>query len=98
LLSLLLIAIAVSHIPQINQLRTPPSTHGISSHYILFNALLNTSQLSEALFLHAYGWPLEGRKSVLQAIAEGRLKGMAAYGGVLGLLQIFVQWSCSVIL
>jgi hypothetical protein len=29
--------------------------------------------------------------SVLAAIAEGRLKGMAAYSGVLGLLQVFVQ-------
>lgn len=45
--------------------------------------------------MHAFGWPQE-RKSVLEAIAESRLKGMAAYGGVLGLLQIFVQWSCSI--
>jgi hypothetical protein len=47
--------------------------------------------------MHAYGWPSE-RKPVLQEIAEGSLKGMAAYGAVLGLLQIFVQWSCSIML
>jgi hypothetical protein len=82
--------------PPNQPIHTLPSTHGISSNYILFNAIFNTSQLSHALFLHAYGWPQEGRNAVLQAIAESRLKGIAAYGGVLGLLQIFVQWSCSI--
>lgn len=74
----------------------------MSPNYILFNAIFSNTQLSEALFLHAYGWPSErspyltDKNPALEQIAKGRLRGMAAYGAILGLLQIFVQWCCSI--
>ncbi|GAB7330626.1 hypothetical protein MBLNU13_g02199t3 [Cladosporium sp. NU13] len=91
-------------VPQITQLRTLPSTHGISRNYILFHAIFSNAQLSSALFLHTYGWPsvrspyLAAKSPALEQVARGRLRGLAAYGAVLGLLQVFAQWCCSIAL
>jgi hypothetical protein len=38
-----LIAIVVPQIPQIDLVRKTPSTHGISSNYILSKAIFNTA-------------------------------------------------------
>ena len=102
--SFLLLAMVGAYVPQIARLRTLPSTHGISANYILFHAIFSNAQLSSALFLHAYGWPsvrspyLTAKSPALEQVARGRLQGLAAYGAVLGLLQIFAQWCCAVAL
>jgi len=98
--SLLLIAVVGAYVPQISQLRNLPSTHGIAPNYILFQAITSNTQLSSALILHAYVWPsvrsLTAKDPAFEQIARGRLKGLAAYGAVLGLLQVFAQWCCSI--
>lgn len=90
--------------PQISRLWALPSTHGIAPNYILFHAIFSNAQLSSALFLHAYEWPSErspyltADSPALGQIAKDRLRGLAAYGAVLGLLQVFAQWCCSIFL
>lgn len=91
-----------AYVPQIIHLQTLPSTHGISENYILFHAIFSNAQLSSALFLHAYAWHsvhssyLTAKSPALEQIVRCRLRGWAAYGAVLGLLQIFAQWCCSI--
>jgi hypothetical protein len=89
--SLLLVAIVGAYMPQISELWTLPSTHGISPNYILAQAIMSNTQLSSALMLHAYGWP-----SAKSPALEQNARGLAAYGAVLGLLQVFAQWCCSI--
>jgi hypothetical protein len=54
---MILVAILGAYVPQIRQLRTLPSTHGIPPNYILSHAILSNTQFSSALLLHANGWP-----------------------------------------
>ena len=90
--------------PQIIQLRTLPSTHEISPNFILFHAIFSNAQLSSALFLHAYAWPsvrssyMTVKSPALEQTAQGSLRGLAAYGALHGLLQVFAQWCCSIAL
>jgi hypothetical protein len=93
-----------AYVPQITILQTLPSTNGLSPNYILFHAIFSNAQLSSALFLHAYAWPsvrspyLTAKSPALEQIARGRLRGLSAYGAVLGLLQVFAQWCGSIAL
>lgn len=68
---------------------------GISPYYILFNIFFSNAQLSEVLLCAAYAWP-NGSHPVLQQVISGRLEGIQAFGAILGLVQVFVQWSCSI--
>lgn len=43
----------------------------------------------------AYGYPSE-RDPVLEQIAEGKLRGWRALGGVFGLVQVGIDWAVSV--
>lgn len=102
--SFLLLAMVGAYVPQIARLRSLPSAHGISANYILFHAIFSNTQLSSALFLHAYGWPsvrspyLTAKSPALEQVARGRLRDLAAYGAVLGLLQVIAQWCCAIAL
>lgn len=93
--------IIVAYVPQIDRLQSMSSTHGLSLVSVLFSAILSNCQLSQALYLHAYGYPeardpkLTDKSPVLAQIGGGRLRGTAACGAVLGLLHVFVQWCCS---
>lgn len=101
---MILLFIIGAYIPQIDRLKSMSSTRGPSSVSVLFSAILSNCQLSEALYLHAYGYPevhssrVSIKSPVFMQIAKGRLRGMAAYGAVLGLLHVFAQWCCSLAL
>ena len=84
--SILLLAIICSYIPQIHCIITKSSTWGIASNYILFNTLFTASQLTLILYLSGYGFP------ALECIGSNKLKGLDAYGAVLGLVQTSVLW------
>lgn len=84
--SVLLLAIICSYIPQLHRIITKGSTWGIAPNYILFNTLFAASQLTLILYLSGYGFP------VLECIGSNKLKGLNAYGAVLGLIQISVLW------
>ena len=85
-----------SYIPQIVRLRQDTTSRGISPYYVLFNVFFSTAQFSELLLCAAFAWPTAARP-VLEQIGDGSLKGLEAFGAVLGLLQAFVQWLCSFI-
>lgn len=93
--SLLPLAIICSYAPQILRLRYHASDLGLSPIYLLRNTLFSTAQLSDMIFSAAYIWPGKP-ESVVDLISNGRLKGVKAFGGILGLLQISAQWACSV--
>jgi hypothetical protein len=83
------------YVPQIWRLQTDTSMRGISPYYILFNIFFSNAQLSELLLCGAFAWPNASRP-VLKQISNGSLKGLEAFGPTLGILQIFVQWACSI--
>lgn len=93
--STLLVLSVFAYIPQIARLRKNASTRGISRYYILFDVFFSNAQLSELLLCAAYAWPTATRP-VIEQINNGSLQGMEAFGAILGVLQIFVQWCCSI--
>ena len=95
--STLLLAIAVSYIPQIARIISSQSTHGISPYFILFNAIFSNIQLANTLLLTARAWPTD-KSPVLELIGNGQLRGSEAFGAVLGLIQVALQWAFSIIL
>lgn len=44
----------------------------------------------------AYGYPSE-REPVLEQIAEGKLQGWKALGGVYGVVQVGIDWGVAVV-
>lgn len=95
--SILLLAIICSYTPQIIRLRYAASSSGLSATYLMLHALFSTAQLSCTLHSVAFIWPSYERP-IFKEINQGHLRGMEAFGGILGLLQIFVQWACSIVL
>jgi hypothetical protein len=83
--------------PQIACIVGRGSTRGLSPYYLLFNALYSNIQLAHALLFASYAYPTD-TEPVLGLIGDGRLKGFEAFGGILGLLQVAVQWACSITL
>ena len=95
--STLLLAIAVLYIPQIARIISSQSTYGISPYFILFNAIFSNIQLANTLLLTARAWPTD-KSPVLELIGNGQLHGSEAFGAVLGLIQVALQWAFSIIL
>ena len=73
------------------------STQGISPSFLLFDAIYSNIQFAYALFFASYGYPTDG-DPVLVRIGDGRLTGFAAFGAILGFLQVALQWVCSMTL
>ncbi len=96
-LSVLLLCVLLAYLPQYLCSLLKGSTEGISPYYVLSQALFSNAQLSYALLMSAYIYPND-REPVLRTIASGSLRGRDAWGGMLGLLQVAMQWACSVIL
>lgn len=71
------------------------NSSGLSPLSFLLNMLFTTTQFSQTLFMAAYGYPSE-REPVLEQIAEGKLRGWRALGGVFGVVQVFLDWGVSV--
>ena len=95
--STLLLAIAVLYIPQIARIISSQSTHGISPYFILFNAIFSNIQLANTLLLTARAWPTD-KSPALELIGNGQLRSSEAFGAVLGLIQVALQWAFSIIL
>lgn len=93
--SALLVLTVYAYVPQISLLRQDTTPRGISPFFVLFDVIVGNAQLSENVLCAAFAWPTAARP-VIKEIGNGSLKDREAYGAVLGLLQIFVQWSCSV--
>lgn len=93
---LLCVFILAAYGVQLQQSITQGSMNGIPSYYLLFNILFSNVQLSESLLLAAYAWPNDLRP-VLQLIGDGSLRGWAALGGIFGVLQLALQWACSIV-
>ena len=70
-------------------------SQGLSPYFLLFNTIYSNIQFAHALLAASYAYPTE-KEPVLQLIGDGRLRGAAAFGGILGLLQVAMQWACSV--
>ena len=73
---------------------------GLSPWFLLFTAIFSNVQLSDALLINAYEYPSDTRHKhpVLYLVGKGDLTGWAAFGALLGLLQIALQWTLSTIL
>ncbi|KAF2832442.1 hypothetical protein CC86DRAFT_377606 [Ophiobolus disseminans] len=94
--TILTLCIALSYILQIFRIIARQSTHGISPYYILLHTLFSNLQVANALLLCARAWPTD-RSPVLERINIGDLSGSAAFGAILGLVQIGVQWFFSIV-
>jgi hypothetical protein len=64
---------------------------------LAFGAIYSIVQLANALLMSARSWPNDSNP-VLEAIRSGRLHGLRAYGAALDLIQVSIQWSCSIAL
>lgn len=64
----------------------------MSGYYLLYNVILSTTQLSLALTMAAFG---HSPRPFIEDIVSGRMTGWKAFGAVLGLLQLTIQWMCS---
>ena len=95
--SVLLVAIVAAYLPQIARIVRHGSTQGISPYFVLFNAIYSNIQFAHALLFAAYAYPTT-EESVLALVGDGKLTGSGALGGILGLLQVALQWSCSITL
>lgn len=73
------------------------STPGLPPYLVLFNAIYSNSQFAHALLFAAYAYPTT-EEPVLALVGDGKLTGSGAFGGILGLLQVALQWSCSITL
>ena len=87
----------MAYVPQITRIISHGSTQGLSPYFILFNAIYSNMQFAHTLLFAAYVYP-DTSAPVLSLISDGRLKGSNALGGILGLLQVTVQWICSIAL
>jgi hypothetical protein len=95
--SALLVSIAAAYIPRIARIVRHGSTQGLSPYFVLFNAIYSNIQFAHALLFAAYAYPTT-EEPVLAVIGDGKLTGYRAFGGILGLLQVALQWSCSITL
>lgn len=95
--SVLLVAITAAYLPQIARIVTLGSTQGLSPYFVLFNAIYSNIQFAHALLFAAYAYPTT-EEPVLALIGDGKLTGSRAFGGILGLLQVALQWACSITL
>ena len=95
--SIILVAMVVTYAVQIIYITTRGSKKGISPYFLLFNSIFSNAQLSEALVLVTYAWPND-KKPLLQLLEDRHFRCLAAFGSVLGVLQIAMQWACSTIL
>lgn len=88
--SLLCLAIIGAYVPQYLRMRRQ-GTKGISPYYILNHGLFSTAtfalRLSHSVFFGAFN-----------CVAGGDLRGWQAYSALLGLLEVAVQWICSLLL
>ena len=71
------------------------STRGLSPYFLLFNAIYSNIQFAQALLFASFAYPTD-EEPVLVLIGDGRLRGFAAFGAILGLLQVAAQWACSI--
>ncbi|KAF1985973.1 hypothetical protein K402DRAFT_454658 [Aulographum hederae CBS 113979] len=88
---LILFAILFTSILQISKVYSVGSFVGISPYFLLFNALFDNIQLASMVLDAAYAWPSDGNP-LLRRIADGDLRGFEAFGGLMGPLQIALQW------
>lgn len=93
--STLLVLTACACVPQISLPGTGTSTQGLSPFFIACNVIFSNAQLSEVLLLAVFAWPTAARP-VLKQIDHGYIDGLETFGAILGILQISVQWLCSV--
>jgi hypothetical protein len=95
--SVLLLAIFLSYLPQIVRIIRFGSIKGISVWFLTFGALYTNIQLAYTLLLCARAWPSDGpAEPVLVLIGDHSLQGIAAIGAVLGLVQVALQWVCTI--
>jgi hypothetical protein len=95
--SLLLLAIAGAYAQQAYRIVSRGNTHGLSVNFILFHAIYSNAHFANTLLFTAYAYPNDVTP-VLGLIGDGYLKGSKAFGAILGLLQVGMQWACSIIL
>lgn len=95
--SVLSVAIVVAYVPQINRVFRLESCRGLSPYFVLFHGLFSNAQLAQTLLYSAFTYTND-REPVLEIIGDGRLKGTAALGGVFGLIQVAIQWTCAITL
>jgi hypothetical protein len=84
----------VAYVPQMARIVSHGS-HGLSPYFLLFNAIYSNIQFAHTLLDASYAYPTD-KEPVLRLIGDGRLRGSAALGGILGLLQVAIQWVCSI--
>lgn len=84
----------MAYVPQIASIVSQGS-QGLSLYFLLFNAIYSNIQYAHTLLHTSYAYPTD-KEPVLQLIGDGRLRGSAALGGILGLLQVAIQWACSI--
>ena len=81
-----------SYVPQFHRIVARGSHFGLSPYYVLLGFIFSTTHLANILLLSSYRYP------VLECIADGDLEGAAAFGALLGLVQVVLQWLCSMML
>ena len=90
---LILVLVASSIVPQVIKLLRSGDLSGISTWYLLFNAFSTTFHFVCTLIYHGYSYPRESDDlNVIALIRQHKLQGPAAFGALLGLIQVFVHW------
>lgn len=95
--SALLLVIALAYFVQIARLVTVSSNNGISPYFLLCNALFSNIQLALTILVTVFAWPI-AKDPVSELIGTGELHGAQALVAVMGLVQVALQWACSIVL
>ena len=92
MLRLILLIIVGSYIPQIRLILQRRSTLGITQSYMMFTYLFTATQST----LVTIGWTWA--RPVLTCLKDQKIKGLDAYGAVIGWVQMTVLWIGSIVL
>ena len=82
---------------QISRILSIGSTRGISTYFVIFSALFCNHQFANTFLLIAHAWRTE-KSAFWRLIGIDELRGAQVSGAVLGVAQVALHWTCSLML